>query len=145
MAKNNVAKQGKAGEPASNRRIRAPQPESGATAANTGQFAPEIIELATKAGVTPTEGNRALLERMAYEEKLANTELTFSMRELCDAVGFSVEPHEFAAQALEEIGHQIDAEASACVEEAARSAQLLSIVRRAQFAALVIRKLEDAS
>src|SRR5262245_24511889 len=80
----------------------------------------EVQAAADALKVPVNEQTRPILERQVHEEKIAAVELTFTLRELCDAVGFSVSPDSFAADALDRIAEQIEAEGKACTEEGGR-------------------------
>jgi hypothetical protein len=72
------------------------------------------------------------------------TQLTFSLTELCDAIGFEVHPESFASDAFERIAQQIEGEAHSDQDDE-NWHRLRSIAERANFAALVVRKLQETA
>ncbi len=101
--------------------------------------------------VSAEEIFNARTERLRREQ-LGALELTFTLRNICDAVGHGVSVDEFAADALqavadqiEAVADQIEAEGHISHEEVGRWERLSSIAHRARFAALAVRKLDFAT
>lgn len=108
-------------------------------------FTPEAVEWCKASGL-PLD---ATSWRHWQDEQLRKRPMTFTLGELCSAIGYDVEPTDFAATALERIGEQIedmtDAVANGNGVGHVQWRNFNGIAKRAELAAKIQRKLAGVS